>query len=326
MAPDALGMMRKGFVDLQVNGYLGVDLSSGKLEASDVFRMTEALTAAGTVAYCATLITSGLDVYERNLRLLGRLADDPGLKGRLLGIHLEGPYLSPEPGAHGAHSPAKMRRPDPDEFDRFQEWAGGRIVLLTVAPEIPGALGLIEHVRKRHRTAVGLGHHLASRETIAAAVSAGATLATHLGNGCPNLVHRHDNILVHQLAHDGLTAGIITDSHHLPEDFVRVVLRCKGVERIFVVSDSAPIEGYPPGIYTTMDLTVRLTPSGRIENVHAPHFVGSGCNLAQCMRWLRSLGLLTDDELWQVGLENPLRILGAELPRGTLAGLPDFAF
>jgi len=317
---------RKGFVDLQVNGYMGVDLASGQLQAADIHRLTEALFAGGTVAYCATIITSTLDVYERNLRLLARAAGEPGICGRLLGIHLEGPYLSRDNGYRGAHAAEKMRRPDPEEFDRLQEWAGGHIVLLTVAPEVEGAIRLIEHVRKRHKTAVSLGHHLASRETIARAVEAGATLTTHLGNGCPNQLHRHDNIIVHQLAHDGLAAGIITDGNHLPEDFVRLVLRCKGTERIHVVSDSAPIAGYPPGIYQTMDLTVRLSANGRIENVHAPHFVGSGYNMAQCMRWLRSLGILSEDDLWRVGLENPLRFIGADLPQEELLHLPDFVF
>jgi len=317
---------RKGFVDLQVNGYVGVDFASPALQRDDVHRLTEILASEGTIGYCATIITSGLDVYERNLRLLAAVRAEPGVKGKLLGIHLEGPYLSPQDGARGAHSAAKLRRPDTAEFDRFQEWADGSIAMLTLAPEIEGALELIRHVRRNYRTAVSIGHHLASREVISRAVDAGATLATHLGNGCPNFLHRHDNIVVHQLAHDGLTAGLITDGNHLPSDFVSVAFRCKGADRIFVVSDSAPIAGYAPGIYQTMDHTVRLTESGRIENVHAPHFVGSGCNMAQCMRWLRSLDFLTEDQLWRVGLENPLAILGVSLPEHAATDRPDFVF
>ncbi len=317
---------RKGFVDLQVNGYMGVDFSATSLERDDIHRLTQVLAANGTIGYCATLITSGMDVYERNLRLLAEAAAEPGIKGRLLGIHLEGPYLSPADGARGAHSADKMRRPSHEEFDRLQEWADGRIVLLTLAPELDGALQLIRHVRARYETVVSIGHHLAPKEVISRAVDAGATLSTHLGNGCPNLLHRHDNILVHQFAHDGLTAGLITDGHHLPEDLVRMAFRCKGPERIFVVSDSAPIAGYPPGIYQTLDHKVRLTESGRVEDVYAQHFVGSGCNMAQCMRWLRSLAFLSDDELWKVGLENPLAILGVSLPGHVVSDLPDYVF
>jgi len=306
-------MPRQGFVDLQVNGYLGIDFSSPSLERDDVHRITQTLAEAGTVAYCATIITSELEIYRRNLPLLAQVMEAPEMKGRLLGIHLEGPYLSPADGARGAHQAWKMRRPERDEFDRFQEWARGRIAILTVAPELDGAIDLISHVRNRYQTQVALGHTLASREILRAAADAGARLSTHLGNGCPNSVHRHDNVLFHQLALDSLKAGLITDGNHLPEDFLRIAFRCKGAERIFVVSDSAPIAGLPPGIYETLGNQVRLTASGRIESLHAPHLVGSGCNMAQCMRHLHSLGFLSEKELWQVGLENPLDILQVSL-------------
>ena len=105
---------RKGFVDLQVNGWLGIDFSSPTLTGDEVHRATEALLRAGTVAYCATLITAEIEIYRRNLPIIARAMDEPGVRGHLLGIHLEGPYLSPVEGARGAHSAAKMRRPDRD--------------------------------------------------------------------------------------------------------------------------------------------------------------------------------------------------------------------
>ena len=107
-----------------------------------------------------------------------------------------------------------------------------------------------------------------------------------------------------------MAAGIITDGNHIPEDFIRIVFRCKGVDKVFVVSDAVPIAGFPPGVYETLGNEVRLTETGKVENVNGQHLVGSGCNMAQCMRHLRSLGVLTADELWQVGLQNPLKILG----------------
>jgi len=317
-------MARKGFIDLQVNGYLGVDFSSPDLRAEDIRRITEALCRAGTAGYCATLITSRLDIYRRNLPLIAQAMDEPGICGRLLGIHLEGPYLSQEEGARGAHQARWMRPPDPAEFDRFQEWAGGRIAILTLAPEIRGATELIRHVRMKHSTRIALGHHLATGEVIVGAVAAGATLVTHLGNGCPNLIHRHDNIILHQLANDSLAAGLITDGNHLPEDFIRVVFKCKGANRVFVVSDSAPIAGLKPGRYTNLGIEVRLTDSGRIEQLDAPYLAGSGCTMAQCMKHLRSLDLLSEDELWQVGFDNPLGILGLAPADIESTGLPDF--
>jgi N-acetylglucosamine-6-phosphate deacetylase len=317
-------MRGKGFVDLQVNGYLGVDFSSPRLQPEDVARVTAELLSRGTLGYCATIITSPLEVYRRNLPILARAMEQPAVKGRLLGIHVEGPYISPVDGARGAHPAGCTRRPDSSEFDRMQEWANGRISIVTLAPELEGAIGFIAHIRQDPRVSVWLGHHLAPRQVIRDAVAAGATASTHLGNGCPNLIHRHDNVIQHQMAEPRLMAGLITDSHHLPEDFIRIAVACKGAGRIFVVSDSAPIAGLAPGVYDSLGGHVRMDDRGRIENVEEAHFAGSGLNMAECMRHLDSLGVLTPDQLWEVGLENPLRMIGAEPP--DTSGLPDVTF
>ena len=317
-------MTGKGFVDLQVNGYLGVDFTSPSLGLDDICRATDALVKAGTIGYCATLITAPLDIYQRNLPLISKAMEEPGVRGTLLGIHLEGPYLSAKEGARGAHQAVWMRRPDIEEFDRLQDWARGNIRIVTLAPELEGALGLIEHVTQKHSTRVSLGHHVASGEEIVRSIAAGASLITHLGNGCPNLLPRHENIIIHQLAADALTAGVITDGNHLPEDFIRIVVRCKGPGRMFVISDSAPIAGLKPGLYTNMGIKVRLSDTGRIEQLTAPYLAGSGCTMADCMRHLRSFGILSEVELWQVGLQNPLGILGVSPASFATADLPDF--
>jgi N-acetylglucosamine-6-phosphate deacetylase len=300
----------KGFVDLQVNGYQGVDFSSPELTVEGLIKAANELRRAGTAGFCATLITSDLDVYRRNLPLIAGAMDDPALKGCILGIHMEGPYLSPREGARGAHAASKMRLPDTAEFDRFQEWSMGRVRILTLAPELPGAPELIRHIRNNHATVVALGHHMASREAVRRAADEGASLITHLGNGCPAALPRHDNTIYHQLAEDALTAGIITDSHHIPDDFIKIVLRVKGPGRVFVVSDAAPIAGLPPGIYENLGNKVRLTESGRIECVDTPFFAGSGRTMADCMRHLKSLGLLSEEELRRIGFYKPLEILG----------------
>jgi N-acetylglucosamine-6-phosphate deacetylase len=317
-------MIRRGFIDLQVNGYLGVDFTSPSLRPEDIRRASDSLAKAGTVGYCATLITAPLDIYQRNLPLIAKAMEEPGNRGRLLGIHLEGPYLSVKEGARGAHQAVWMRRPDTEEFDRLQDWAGGNIRILTLAPELEGGLKLIRHVAERHPTRVSLGHHLATREEIVQSIAAGASLVTHLGNGCPNLLPRHENIIAHQLAADALTAGVITDGNHLPEDFIRIVIKCKGPGRMFVVSDSAPIAGLKPGLYTNMGIKVHLSDTGRIEQLTTPYLAGSGCTMAECMRHLRSLGLLSDDELWRVGFENPLGILGISPADLAMDELPEF--
>jgi N-acetylglucosamine-6-phosphate deacetylase len=319
-------MERKGFVDLQVNGYLGVDLVSPGLTSDDLHRMTAELLSRGTVGYCATVITSDMEIYRRNLPLIAKTMDESGVRRRLLGIHMEGPYLSTKEGARGAHSANVMRLPDPDEFDRFQEWAQGKIEILTLAPELPGAIRLIEHIASHHRTKVSVGHHLAPREVIHQAADAGATLITHLGNGCPNMVPRHESIIIYQMVEDRLHAGLIGDGHHLPDDFIRVALRCKGIDNVFIVSDSAPIAGFPAGEYETLGNRVTLTPAGRIQHATAMHLVGSGNNLAECMRHLVGRKLLTEDEAWRAGLVNPMAILGIPVETVATPDLADFPF
>src|SRR5687768_13397934 len=161
-AGSARKALRKGFVDLQVNGYLGIDFSSPDLTRDDIHNITAALIRSGTIAYCATLITTDLAVYHRNFPLLARTMEEPGVKGHLLGIHLEGPYISPLEGARGAHLPQWIRKPDTEEFHRLQELAEGHIVILTLAPEVEGALELISSVKKHSQTRIAVGHHLAS--------------------------------------------------------------------------------------------------------------------------------------------------------------------
>ena len=303
-------MEHPGFIDVQVNGYLGIDFSSPGLSTEDVHRVTEALARDGTAGYCATIITSPPELYRVNLPVLARAMREDGSRGRLLGIHIEGPFISPVDGARGAHAAAHCRKPDPAEFDRMQEWADGNIVLLTMAPELDGGLAMIERVRKRGGTAVCLGHHLASRRVIKEAVLAGAAASTHLGNGCPNTIPRHDNVLFHQLAEPGLLAGLITDGHHLPEDFIRVACKCKGPEGVFIVSDAAPVAGLPPGVYDTLGNRVRLTETGRVESMDGPFFVGSGLNLPACVKHLRSLGIWSEDQILRVARDNALRLIG----------------
>ena len=200
-----------GFVDLQVNGYLGVDFSNPGLTLAEVRRVTRALVAKGTAAYCPTVITSPLASYRAVLPVLAAACAAPDLRAHLPGIHMEGPFISPE--AHGAHQPRLIRKPDAELFDRWQELAGGHIRLLTLAPEREGAAALIRHV-VRQGVVVSLGHHMGDPAAIARAVDAGAVCCTHLGNGVPNLLARHPNPIWTQLADDRLT-GMFFQYHLL---------------------------------------------------------------------------------------------------------------
>ncbi len=305
-------MLLKGFIDLQVNGYLGIDFSEPGLTLSDIRRVTRALVERGTIAYCPTVITGSVDTYKQNLPVLAQAMEEPDLQPHLLGIHLEGPFISPEEGARGAHPRRFTREPDIDLFEQLLAFSKGKVSIVTVAPELPGAGDLIRCI-SGHGIRVFLGHHLAGPGAIEKACRAGATASTHLGNGLPNILPRHLNPLWDQLAEDQLTALLITDGHHLPDNFIRVVSKVKAPERLAVTSDSAPIAGLPPGRYNTLGQEVLLEESGRLWNPVGQHLVGSSSCMMQCMNYLAALDLMGEEELYLVGYHNPLRLLGREL-------------
>lgn len=302
-------MKHNGFVDLQVNGYKGINFASPELTIDDIHKTTRELANAGTIAYCPTVCTDNIKIYEYSLKLFAKARRDSELRGHILGLHLEGPFISPLEGARGAHPPNYIRKPDIELLKRFQDWAQGQIVLLTLSPETKGAIPLIKYASKTG-IKVSMGHHFAEDDIMIQAVKAGAKSSTHLGNGMPNMINRHQNPLWWQLACDELYGMFITDGHHLPADFIKVALRAKTVKKFIVVSDAVDLAGLPPGTYEFIGRKVVLAPSGRISFADTPYLAGSSANMIQCMNYLASLKLLTEKELWQVGRDNPLHYLG----------------
>jgi N-acetylglucosamine-6-phosphate deacetylase len=296
-----------GFVDIQVNGFLGVDFSSPELAMNDVQKVSIALYERGTVAYCPTIITSSPDVYVQNLPLLARAMEDVENGARILGIHLEGPFLDSD--ARGAHPKEFLCDPDLEKFKRWQGLADGKVSILTVAPELPGACDLIKEV-SRLGVIVGIGHHMASNDHIRQAVDAGVRICTHLGNGIVNMLPRHPNPLWSQLACDGLMASFITDGHHLPPEFVKVAMRAKGIDRFVVTADSAPLAGLEPGEYKfTGGQDVRLDDTGKISMVRRDALAGSASTMRDCVKQLAEWEGLTPEEVMKVGRKNPLGLL-----------------
>lgn len=295
-----------GWVDLQVNGFLGVDFSAPGLRVDDVRRVTRELVRRGTGAYCPTVVTCALATYAENLPVLARAMAEPDLRPHLLGIHLEGPFLSP--GASGAHPPEHLRAPEVALFDQWQHAAGGTIRLLTLAPELPGADALIRHAAGRG-VVVSLGHHLADDAVLARAIDAGARVCTHIGNGIPNTLARHPNPIWSQLAADALAGMFITDGHHVPAAFVQVAWRAKGASRFVVTSDAAPVAGLPPGNYQCWGLPIISEPGGRIVRRDGNSLAGSSSSMAECIHWVRSVLPLAESDIERIGRTNALQLL-----------------
>lgn len=300
-----------GWVDLQVNGYLGVDYSGESLTEPEFLDTAGKLIAQGVDRFLPTVITSSEQVYRRNLPLLARSARSPALRGRIPGLHLEGPFLCPSPGAIGAHNPGWVQPADPARLDRLQEWAEGSIRLLTVAADLPGVTELIRHAVSMG-IVVSLGHHLADERQVFKAAEAGARLLTHLGNGVPNQLPRHENPIWAGLACDGLTAMVIPDGHHLPDSILKIIFRVKGPDRVIAVSDQSSIAGFPPGRYTALGNLAVLEPSGRLHNPEKQCLVGSAQTLPICMKRLEGAPWLDAEARDRIGRRNPLKILGLD--------------
>ncbi len=296
------------YADLQVNGSVGVDFSSPELTEDQFLRAAEHIFSTGTYLFLPTLVTSQKEVYFRNLALMRQAVARHGLSERIPGVHLEGPFVSPQPGAIGAHEPGNVSAPDIKFFDELMERSGGYVKLMTVAAEIPGMPELISHAAGRG-VIVSCGHQLARSGDLERAAAAGAKLLTHLGNGCPNLLDRHDNPILSGMACDQLTAMIIADGHHLPPELIKCIIRVKGPERVIVTSDAAPIAGLPPGRYNCWNNDAVLEPNGRFHNPAKGCLVGSSASIRDCADYLRTLDFVSETDIIKMTSENPLALI-----------------
>src|SRR5262249_44392150 len=188
---------------------------------------------------------------------------DPAMATAMPGFHLEGPYICPDDGPRGAHPRDHVRPPNWDEFCRFQDAAKGHIRLVTLAPELQGALSLFEKLRATG-VITAVGHTAASGAVIRDAIHAGARLSTHLGNGCAAMLPRRDNCLWEQLAADELSASIITDGHHLPPSVLKTICRAKTPARTILISDASALAGLTPGMYRDLGQDVEVLAEGKI--------------------------------------------------------------
>jgi N-acetylglucosamine-6-phosphate deacetylase len=301
-------------IDLQVNGYKGVDFSSSKLTEEDFTRTCRQMLDAGISAFLPTLITSPTKVYKRNLPIIAKIIQSDEFKNRLLGVHLEGPFISPNDGVRGAHNAYWIRKPDISLLDRLIEWSQNTIRLITIAAEVEGAEELTRHATEQG-IIVSLGHQRAKSGPIKALADAGARALTHLGNGVPAVMPRHENPVWAGLAEDSLIAMIITDGHHLPPSMIKVIIRAKTPQRCILTSDASPLAGMPPGSYEALGQKTVLEPSGRLYNPDTGYLVGSSATLLDCVNYLASLNIVTPDEIIEMAFRNPLRLLNIDVDR-----------
>jgi N-acetylglucosamine-6-phosphate deacetylase len=270
---------RGGYFDLQVNGFAGVDFQRADLTPADVERAVAGLEQHATTGILWTLVTDTIDAFVQKLEMVERLrAANPRAARMIVGYHLEGPYMLPEPGYCGAHDPKKMKRPDRAEFDRLWQATGGRVKLITLAPELPGAPEFIRHVVS-HGVRVAIGHSNADDRAIDAAIDAGLTMCTHVGNGVPGVLPRHDNVIQRVLARDELTAVFIVDGIHVPPRVLKNFVRAKPCDKVLFTTDCMSAAGAPPGRYTIAHLEVEVGADRVVREPGKPNFAGSALTM-----------------------------------------------
>jgi N-acetylglucosamine-6-phosphate deacetylase len=277
------GWVAPALFDLQINGCDGRSFNSPTLTVDDVRHVVGVCRRHGIGSLCPTLITNSAAALVHGFQTVRRAWEtNADIAHAVPCLHLEGPYISPEDGPRGAHPREHVRPPDWDEFRRFQEAAGGRIRLVTLAPEHDGAIPFIEKLTKSG-VVVAIGHTNANAASIRAAIAAGARLSTHLGNGSHALLPRHENYLWEQLAADELWASVICDGHHLPPAVMRCILRMKTPRRIILTCDASSLAGLVPGRYREWGQEFEVLPTGRVIVPGTEYLAGSGVFTDTCV-------------------------------------------
>ena len=305
-------LLSPGFIDVHIHGAMGRDVMEGTTEALEA--ISRFLAAHGTTSFLATTVTASPIATLQAVEALGRQVDRPLPGARMLGLHLEGPFINPE--KRGAHSARHIRPPSTLILEQLLARSGHRVKLITLAPEVEGSLELIRFARSRG-VVVSLGHSNATLEETMAAIDLGAGNATHLFNAMRSFSHRDPGILGAVLTTPRIRAELIADGIHVSPAAVDLCLRCKGAGRILLISDAVSATGMPEGQYRLADMEITLsegvcrTPNGTL----AGSILTQDQALRNMIRWSglpvhTVLGMLT---------RNPAQSLGIASGKGTLA-------
>ena len=318
----ALPLVAPGLVDLQINGYAGIEFNDPQLTLEKVRQVALSQDRFGVTAFLATCTTDALDVLSRCFSTIARaIREVPEVALRIPGIHCEGPFISPDDGPRGAHPKQHVRPPNWDEFRRLQDAAEGKIKLLTISPEYDGAEDVIRRAAAGG-VLVAIGHTKAASEQIKAAVDAGARMSTHLGNGSHPQIKRHPNYIWDQLAEDRLVASLIADGHHLPPAVVKSMVRAKAARRIVLVSDITSMGGMPPGRYQTGLGEMEVLPSGKLVPAGSPDILaGASLPIDLCVANVMRFAGIDLRQAIEMASTRPASLIGLAHP-GLEIGAP----
>jgi N-acetylglucosamine-6-phosphate deacetylase len=311
-APDSDDLVAPGFIDVQVNGFAGVDYNDPNSKTEAIAGSIRKIFSTGVTRFFATVITGSQERILGSVRNLARAKEEFLRNGlpeahALEAFHIEGPNISPETGPRGAHPLEHIRPPDIEEFRRWQDAAEGNIRLVTVSPEWPEMSRYIETLVKSG-VVVSIGHTKATHEQIRAAVEAGATMSTHLGNAAHPVLPKTQNYIWDQLAEDKLAACFVVDGIHIPQPFFRAALQAKGIERAILVTDAVMPAMCRPGPYRLGQVDVILREDQSVVLKDGERLAGSALRMDQAVeRTVRWTGASLASVL-AMATTNPARI------------------
>ncbi len=298
-----------GLFDLQVNGFAGVDFNDADLTAKAFEHALRAMLACGTTLCLPTIITAHADELEARFAALDRAVAATKLGPFMVpGYHLEGPFLNPADGYAGCHPPAAMIPADPELVARIEKRLTRPILLVTVAPEMPGGIEFTQWAVSRNKV-VAIGHSNADAETVARAATAGARLSTHLGNGIARNHDKFANPLFAQLGEDRLAAGFIADGIHIPPHVLKVMVRARRPEQTILVTDAVAAAAAPVGRYRLAGMIVEKRSDGSVRQLGGATLAGSGLTLDQAVRNCVAWRLATFDGAIRWASAHPLRLM-----------------
>ncbi|MCH1440908.1 MAG: N-acetylglucosamine-6-phosphate deacetylase [Rubripirellula sp.] len=302
-----------GYIDLQVNGYAGVDFNSDHLSTDQVLQVCRRLKLEGTDSILATVITARLDLMlQRIARLVDLIEGSSEIAACIRGIHVEGPFLNPADGFIGAHPASEAMPADISVADQLLEAGNGSIKMVTLAPEMDSDARVTQHLTNAG-IVVAAGHSDASLNDLQRAIDQGLKLFTHLGNGCPGLLPRHDNIVQRVLSvSEQLKISFIADGHHVPAFALRNYLGMVPKENIVIVTDAISAAGLGPGRYELSGQVVEVDDDGAAWAACRTHYAGCASTFQQMIQVLKGSVGVGDEQIRQWMITNPLQLLGGD--------------
>ncbi|CAN5412501.1 N-acetylglucosamine-6-phosphate deacetylase [soil metagenome] len=302
--------VENGFFDLQVNGFGGVDFNNDDLTAERMNLSCRIMRDDGVTGFLATIVTEELPVMLRRIKRMVELRkQDPLVKEMVVGLHVEGPFINPQKGYVGAHPPDAVIPATRAAAEQLVDACDGLMKILTLAPEQDAGLTVTRWIADQ-KIVVAAGHTNADYNTLSAAADAGLSMFTHLGNGCPMEIPRHDNIVQRALSMAGkIRFGLIADGVHVALFALKNYLAVAGIENCFIVSDAISAAGLGPGTYRMGRREIAVGEDKVVRSPDGTHLVGSAITLKASAKILETLGF-SQSQIEQLTIHNPRKFIG----------------